>query len=229
MTCSNPLSITMAGNNRFTGTTYYDFLQKYFELQFATPLSASEQALMTHILHLCNLARSDVLQTSERRLAFVTNLNSSTIHQSLSRLSEKHFINVQALPNNCTVIDLQPLNDCLQNSENVQAESAFSAPKIREERQERKKEFPDNFQRRKTQKKLNLYEVDLSKDWWKPVFAFPHCGIFFYLRQVRAGSFPKLSLTKLNTNFKHSIPNISNFEVTQKIIRRQIFSGKFTH
>ena len=126
----------------FNGKTYYDVLKVYFERQFVEPLTANEQALMTHIMHLCNFARNAEITTTLARLSMVSNLSRSSIGHALDNLSAKGYITASALPNKCTRIVLQLSNDCPISNENVQAESDFSGSKKREEqiRKEREEE-----------------------------------------------------------------------------------------
>ncbi|MBQ9486731.1 MAG: hypothetical protein IJU91_02875, partial [Selenomonadaceae bacterium] len=121
-------------SKRYTTTTYYDYLKIYFEAQFIEPLTANEQAVMTHILNLCNLARNHYIKTSENRIVMASNLNKSSVHHALTTLTQKQFISVQPVGNQGTIIDLSPLNERFKNDEKSKAESDFSAPKKEEEK-----------------------------------------------------------------------------------------------
>ena len=127
----------------FSGRTYYDVLAEYFERQYQVPLTANEQALMTHIMHLCNFARTDTITTTHSRLAMASNLRRNNIGQWLGSLAEKGYITASAMPNNCTRIALKLPRNCLENSSESSVESDFSEPKKREEkiREDKKEDF----------------------------------------------------------------------------------------
>lgn len=129
----------------FSGRTYYDVLAEYFERQYQVPLTANEQALMTHIMHLCNFARNDTITTTHAKLAMVSNLRRNNIGQWLGSLTEKGYIIASSEPNNCTRIALKLPSNCLENSSESGVESDFSAPKKREEkkREEKKEEISE--------------------------------------------------------------------------------------
>lgn len=133
--------------NRYTGTTYYDFLKKYFAMQYVEPLpNAIDQAVMTHILDLCNSARSDKIKTTLSQIGVKSAQNRRRVGESVKRLADKNYIVVRECAEKMIEIRLKFGAETADDEENSQAYQGVSDSQDKDKDQTRQERNEKNFE-----------------------------------------------------------------------------------
>lgn len=144
--------------SRSVDSTYFEMLDWYFKKQSATRISPIAQAVMSHILWQCNANYSDSFEMNEKFLAVLINIDVRTLRAKLQELNDKNYLTFEKTTQDCYKI--------VVSIPKKEAEVCTDYAKTQHFCTERQGVTPF-FQTNKNkikQRKVNLYEVDLSKD-----------------------------------------------------------------
>lgn len=102
--------------NRSIDSTYFEMLDWYFKRQQFQPISPAAQAIMTHILHICNSNYSANCKIMSKLLAANVNVDVRTLRTKMKELAQNEYLKYEIDAQECYKIEVAIQSSNAENS-----------------------------------------------------------------------------------------------------------------